>query len=93
MSTDTITIRLPPEVKAAVVGLVMRGSYRSISEFVVEAVLLNLDLEGVPVVEALAPPDPIAAYFASPRGEEVLRNVIRRELTAMLRTEEIQGEA
>jgi len=93
MSADTLTIRLSPEVKAAVVGLVERGVYRSISEFVVEAVLLSLDVQGIPVVEARIPPDPIAAYFASPRGEEGLRRAVRRELEAMLRADEVREGA
>ena len=89
MPNDTITIRIGSEVKAALAGLVERGTYRSITEFTVEALLLKLDLEGVPVGEGFAPPDPIAAYFDTPRGQAVLRGAMRRELTARLQAEEM----
>lgn len=59
--------------------LVEEGAYRSITGFVVEAVLLKLDLEGIPVDVGALPPDPIAGYLESPRGRALLRKLIREE--------------
>lgn len=59
--------------------LVEEGAYRSITGFVVEAVLLKLDLEGIAVDVGALPPDPIAGYLESPRGRALLRKLIREE--------------
>jgi hypothetical protein len=88
MSKGTITIRIGSEIRTALEGLVERGTYRSVTEFAVEALLLKLDLEGVPVEEGFAPPDPVGAYFETPRGQAVLSRAIRRELAAMREAEE-----
>lgn len=80
MSSDTVTIRTGTEIKAVMARLVEEGTYRSITEFVVEAILLKLDLEGIAVEVGAPPPDLVAASFASPRGRALIGALVREEV-------------
>lgn len=76
MASDQLNIRLDPRIRAAVERAMSEKGYPSISSYVVAALLLQLELDEVPV-EGFETPNPILLYFESDRGKEVLREVMR----------------
>jgi Arc/MetJ-type ribon-helix-helix transcriptional regulator len=83
MAGTQTTLRLDPRVKNTIDRLVDEGRYPSMTAFIVDAILLKLDVEGI-AVEGMEPePDALERYFASPAGERLLSRLIRQELEAI----------
>jgi Arc/MetJ-type ribon-helix-helix transcriptional regulator len=79
MATDQLNIRLDPRIRAAVEQAIRERGYPSISAYVVAALLLQLELDGMPV-DGYEAPNPILVYFESERGQDVLRRLLREVL-------------
>lgn len=67
MQDDTLTVGIDPRFLARIADLVEQGEYGSVDEFMNEAVRLRLEQ------------DPLEAFFESPRGRELLRQLVREE--------------
>ena len=83
MAGTQTTLRLDPRVKDSIDRLVDAGRYPSMTAFIVEAILLKLDVEGITVDGMEPEPDALERYFASPAGERLLSRLIRQELEAI----------
>ena len=57
--------------------LVTEGEYRSVSEFVNEAIVMKFEVERIAVDGGLPGPEPFTRFLASPRGRRYLRDVLR----------------
>jgi Arc/MetJ-type ribon-helix-helix transcriptional regulator len=80
MAGTQTTLRLDQRIKDTLDRLVEEGRYPSMTAFIVEAILLKLDVEGI-AVEGMEPePDALERYFASPAGGRLLSRLIRQEL-------------
>jgi Arc/MetJ-type ribon-helix-helix transcriptional regulator len=83
MAGTQTTLRLDQRIKDTIDRLVREGRYPSMTAFIVEAILLKLDVEGI-TVEGMEPePDALERYFGSPAGERLLSRLIRQELEAI----------
>ncbi len=83
MAGTQTTLRLDPRLKSTIDRLVEEGRYPSMTAFVIDAILLKLDVEGI-AVEGMEPePDALERYFATPTGERLLSRLIRQELEAI----------
>ena len=80
MAGTPTTLRLDPRIKDTIDRLVDEGRYPSMTAFIVEAILLKLDVEGITVDGMEPEPDALERYFASPAGERLLSRLIRQEL-------------
>ena len=76
MPEDQITFRTNPRIKAAIAELVRQKSYRNTSDFVNHAILLTFQLERIQIEGQPVGPDPVADFFDSLKGREILREVI-----------------
>jgi Arc/MetJ-type ribon-helix-helix transcriptional regulator len=83
MAGTQTTLRLDPRIKDTIDRLVEEGRYPSMTAFIVEAILLKLDVEGIAVDGMEPEPDALERYFASPAGERLLSRLIRQELEAI----------
>lgn len=79
MATDQLNIRLDPRIRAAVERAIIEKKHPSISSYVVAALLLQLELDEIPV-EGFETENPFFVYFESERGQAVLEEVMRRLL-------------
>ncbi|MEN6518621.1 MAG: hypothetical protein ABFC38_10570 [Methanospirillum sp.] len=79
MASDQLNIRLDPRIRAAVERAMSEKGYPSISSYVVAALLLQLELDEIPV-EGFETPNPIIRYFESDRGKAVLEEIMQRLL-------------
>jgi len=77
MTEGQITFRTDPRVKARIRELVAEGKHRNVGDFITHAILLTFALERIPVDGRLLEPDPIAEYFGSFGGRQLLREVMR----------------
>ncbi len=76
MPADQITFRTDPRIKARIAALVATGEYRNLSEFINHAILLTFQLERIQIEGQPVGPDPVADFFDSLKGREILREVI-----------------
>jgi len=76
MPEDQITFRTDPEIKARIAELVAEKEYRNLSDFVNQAILLKFQVDQITLNGRLITPSPIEAFFDSPRGREVLMEII-----------------
>lgn len=76
MPEDQITFRTDPAIKARIAELVAAKEYRNLSEFVNQAILLKFQLEQITLDGRLITPSPIEAFFDSPNGRELLREIL-----------------
>ena len=89
MAGTQTTLRLDPRIKNTIDRLVEEGRYPSMTAFITDAILLKLDVEGI-TVEGMEPePDALERYFATPEGEQLLSRLIRQELEALSRGDQI----
>lgn len=79
MASDQLNIRLDPRIRAAVERAISEKGYPSISAYVVHALMLQLELDEIPV-EDFESPNPILLYFESERGKAVLRQIMQELL-------------
>lgn len=77
MTDDEIAFRLDPRLRAAVEDLVAQGAYESIEAFMNEAVRLKFQVDRILVDGEPIGPDPMIAFFESPRGRALLRELLR----------------
>lgn len=83
MAGTPTSLRLDQRIKDTIDQLVHAGRAPSMTAFIVDATLLELDVEGI-AVEGMEPePDALERYFASPAGERLLSRLIRQELEAI----------
>ena len=80
MAGTQTTLRLDQRIKDTIDRLVEEGRYPSMTAFIIEAILLKLDVEGIAVDGMEREPDALERYFASPAGERLLSRLIRQEL-------------
>ena len=77
MPGSQISFRIDPRVKALIRELVASGEYRTVSDFMNEAVLLTFAFERIPVGGELIAYDPIAEFFGSYGGRQLLRELMQ----------------
>ncbi len=83
MAGTQTTLRIDPRIKNTIDRLVEAGRYPSMTAFIIDAILLKLDVEGI-AVEGMEPePDALERYFGTPAGEQLLSRLIRQELKAI----------
>lgn len=80
MLEDQITFRTDPRLKARIRELVAAGEFRSVSDFVTQAILLKFAFERIPIDGRLLAHDPLAEYFSSYDGRRLLRDTVREVL-------------
>lgn len=80
MTEGQITFRLDQALKARIRELVDEGEYRNVSDFVNRAVLLMFAFERIPIEGRLLGCDPLAEYFSSYKGRQLLRETVREVL-------------
>lgn len=76
MPPGQITFRTDPRIKARIAELVASGEFRNMSEFLNHAILLTFQVERIQVEGEPIGPDPVAVFFDSVKGREILREVI-----------------
>lgn len=83
MAGTQTTLRIDPRIKNTIDRLVEEGRYPSMTAFIIDAILLKLDVEGI-AIEGMEPePDALERYFGTPAGEQLLSRLIRQELEAI----------
>ncbi|HIH02625.1 MAG TPA: hypothetical protein HA263_01830 [Methanoregulaceae archaeon] len=80
MTEEQITARIDPRFNAAIEDLVRRGEYGSVDQFVDRAIRLRLQLDQAPVDGEQPGPHPFIAFFESPRGRALLRELMDEAL-------------
>ncbi len=75
-----ITFRLDQALKERICELVDAGEYVTVSDFVTRAVLLMFAFERIPIEGQLLGCDPLAEYFSSYVGRQLLRETVREVL-------------
>jgi len=80
MIEGPITFRLDPHLKARIRGLVAAGEFRTVSDFMNQAVLLKFEFERIPVNSRAIGGDPLDRYFDSPRGRKRLRDAVQEAM-------------
>ena len=76
MPPGQITFRTDPRIKARIAELVASGEFRNMSEFLNHAILLTFQVERIQIEGQPIGPDPVAVFFDSVKGREILREVI-----------------
>lgn len=76
MPPGQITFRTDPRIKARIAELVASGEFRNMSEFLNHAILLTFQVERIHLEGQPIGPDPVAVFFDSVKGREILREVI-----------------
>lgn len=77
MIADQVTFRLDPDLKGQIREQVASGEYRTVSDFMNQAILLKFEFDRIPVRGRMIGGDPIDRYFDSPRGRQRLRDAVR----------------
>ena len=80
MIEGQITFRLDPHLKARIRELVAAGEFRSVSDFMNQAVLLKFEFDRIPVNGRTIGEGPLDRYFDSPRGRQQLRELVLEAL-------------
>ncbi|MEN6518681.1 MAG: ribbon-helix-helix protein, CopG family [Methanospirillum sp.] len=80
MTEGQITFRLDQALKARIRELVDEGEYRNVSDFVNRAVLLMFAFERIPIEGRLLGRDPLAEFFSSYKGRQLLHETVREVL-------------
>jgi len=75
--TDTMTVQVDPALRAAIDDLVREGEYESEEQFVNHAILLKFQFDQIPVDGRPIGPNPMDAFFDSPKGREIIREILR----------------
>ena len=76
MTEGQITFRLDPALKARICELVAAGEFRTVSDFVNQAVLLKFEFDGIPIDGRRIGNDLLGRFFDSPRGRQRLREAV-----------------
>lgn len=80
MIEGQVTFRLAPVLEARIRELVAAGEYRTVSDFVNQAILLKFEFDGIPIGGRTIGDDPLGRFFDSPGGRERLRRVVLEAL-------------
>ncbi|MEN6519338.1 MAG: hypothetical protein ABFC38_14385 [Methanospirillum sp.] len=77
MPEDQITFRTDPRLKSRIADLVERGEYKTMSDFLNQAILQKFHLDLVPIEGEPPSTDPMVVFFESPRGRALLAEIVR----------------
>ena len=80
MIEGQIAFRLEPDLKARIRELVAAGEFRTVSDFVNQAVLLKFEFDRIPINGRMIGDDPLGRFFDSPRGRQRLHETMLEAL-------------